>query len=144
MTLGNTAFAAQLCNEIQAVALLSHSNFYVRTGTETITRAPEPLTGAERCTLTQTLSGARAFHCAWKYPLRAPASNAAFNAFNETISACLIGSTEAFEDRGVNHPDSYRQHKHTTQDLVVSVSIKDKSALQATYVFVAITSTFDR
>ena len=105
--------------------------------------AVKPLVGSDTCRFLRILSGGNTYHCTWKFPYRDAAADTAFDLFNQQIGVCFKGSLGALVDDGVNHPDSYRQHQHLLDGAVASVSIKDKGALQETYVFIAIQSTSD-
>ena len=65
-------------------------------------------------------------------------ANAAFEALNQSLQSCFGGSAEVAKDQGVNHPDFYEQRRYQLDQVVVTVSIKDKSTLQRTYVFIGV------
>ena len=98
--------------------------------------------GAEFCQLSESLSGVSTHHCAWGFAFRDDAANASFAEMNDAIAQCFDG-TATPEDDGVNHPDSYSQIRHDTDQAVWRVSLKDKSALSKTYVFVSMERVAD-
>ena len=100
--------------------------------------APPPLSGAESCSMTLALSGARAYHCAWPFPFRSDDAQSAFTKINDALAQCFGDRTEAGRDQGVNHPDSYDQRQYPLDRAMVTASIKDKSAQQKTYVFIGV------
>lgn len=121
------------CEDIDALMIRARSNF---TGPETDT--PPPLPGAERCFMAQALSGANVFYCAWPFAYRDAAARAALDEADRTLRACLGTAPEPDGDKGVNHPDSYTQYRYRVGAVAASVSLKDKSALRQTYIFVGI------
>jgi hypothetical protein len=98
----------------------------------------KPFSSADSCRISMSVSGGSVYHCAWKFPYRDTAAKDTFLSMNQTMRDCFVDGIETIEDQGVNHPDSYEQHKFLVDEIAVSVSIKDKSALQETYVFVGI------
>jgi hypothetical protein len=121
------AIASGFCAQMTDLTLQARSNFVT---------APASLKTAENCRMVRSLAGGNAYHCSWKFPYRDAAAQTVFEDFNQSLRSCFAGGQEVVQDVGVNHPDSYTQHQHLTDDVVVSVSIKDKGALQETYVFV--------
>lgn len=127
------AHAADLCTEITALVGQAQSNFE---GTDAKPVSPDPLSGAGSCSLSLSLSGAKAYHCAWEYPFRSDDARTAFADVNDRLQTCFGGEAVISRDQSVNHPDSYDQYRYSLQQVTVSASIKDKSALQQTIVFV--------
>ena len=85
------------------------------------------------CSVSLNLSGEQANTCRWPFDYRAPEATLAFTALLDAATECL--GTEAVADQGVNHPDSYDLRTFDTDQIQVAISIKDKGALQQTYVF---------
>lgn len=98
----------------------------------------QPIAGSERCFMSRLPSGADSYHCAWSYPYRDEAANAAFEALNQELRNCLNAGAESADDQEVNHPDSYDQRRYQSDEVTVTISIKDKGALNRTYVFVGV------
>lgn len=88
------------------------------------------------CSTSLDLSGARAQNCRWPFAYRAPEATEAFNAVLQATTACL--DVQPVSDQDVNHPDSYDLRTFHTDTAQIAVSIKDKGALQQTYVFLRI------
>ena len=88
------------------------------------------------CSTSLELSGARAQNCRWPFTYRAPEATEAFDAVLKATAACL--GVQPVADQDVNHPDSYDLRTFHTDTAQVAVSIKDKGALQQTYVFLRI------
>ena len=77
--------------------------------------------------------GHEALACRWTFDLGAPASRALFEDMRARIGACSK-LDRAERDQGVNHPDFYDAWVFPLAATKVMVSIKDKSALEKTYV----------
>ena len=129
LALAHTARASDFCADMTALTSQARTNFLV---------APAALPNADNCRMVYALAGGKAFHCSWKFPYREGAATAKFKGFNQTLRTCFDGGTEVLLDEGVNHPDSYAQRQHMIEGVAVSVSIKDKGALQETYVFISV------
>lgn len=97
-----------------------------------------PLAGAESCTMALALSGARSYHCAWRFPYRDGPARAAFEAFRRELETCLDPSSHGGADQRVNHPDSYDQRRFMAGAVWVTLSLKDKAALRSSYVFLGV------
>lgn len=130
-----SANAEVFCDELQALTPVANVNFK---GAKGNVQTPDTLTSADKCSMVQGLSGANAFHCSWKFGFRESAATEAFDRMNQKITACFPNSEQAVTDEGVNHPDSYQQFEYTSDKLRLSLSIKDKGALQETYVFLSV------
>lgn len=90
------------------------------------------------CSMSLDLSGARAQNCHWPFTYRAPEATEAFDAVLNATAACL--GVQPVADQDVNHPDSYDLRTFHTDTAQIAVSIKDKGALQQTYVFLRIST----
>ena len=123
--------AQDLCPPLEDLMQQAKDNFV-----ETITH-PE-LPGAPACDLSQGLGGAREYHCAWAFDYRVPKAAALFEMYDADIRACLADPQKAKADAEVNHPDSYILHQYLVDGTTVAISLKDKAALQETYVFLRI------
>lgn len=95
------------------------------------------LPGAERCDVTAQLDG-KAYHCVWKYPYRSEAASAAFSELARAIERCVGDGATVRNDPRVNHPDSYDLRVYELERATVSVSVKDKVALDGTFLFVRV------
>ncbi|WP_299732879.1 hypothetical protein [uncultured Tateyamaria sp.] len=102
----------------------------------TITEIALPSGKAGICAISQDLSGARAVNCRWPFDYRVQAATDAFTRLLDATAQCL--NTEGVSDQGVNHPDSYDLRTFDTDTGQVSVSIKDKGALQQTFIFLRV------
>ena len=86
------------------------------------------------CGKSLTASNRISYHCAWEFDFRQSASEAYFKKISEVVSACAKRD-ETNEQSRVNHPDSYDQLNFERSGETISISLKDKAALQKTYVF---------
>lgn len=123
-------FGADTCNDIKALS--EHVDPAVIT---------LPTTG-ERATCKQSLmlSGDRQIHCSWAFDYRAEAAKHAFDRLSKDVAACLGNDARMIEDQDVNHPDFYDLTSFETDEQTIAVSLKDKAALQQTYVFLRVTA----
>ncbi len=123
-----------ICQKVKTLLEQAKTNF----APEEAGGAPEPLPGAETCSLTLSLSGARAYHCAWSYPFRDGSVAAAFAGHTKMLQQCFGETVEISRDQAVNHPDFYDQRHYRMGEVAVTLSVKDKTALQKTYVFLGV------
>jgi len=128
--LANLGAVADVCQEMTTLVSQARTNF--DSGDMTA------LTGATSCALSQSLAGNAAYTCAWQFSFRDQAATTAFDAFNTHVGTCFAQSNAVIADAGVNHPDTYFQRLYTVDGATIRISLKDKSALQQTYVFVGI------
>jgi len=94
-------------------------------------------TDAMLCSSSKGQSGATAQHCRWPFSFRAADAHAAFEAVSADVAACLNAPAKT-EEGEVNHPDTYDQRLFETQSGMISVALKDKGALQQTFVFLRV------
>lgn len=123
-------FGADICNE------LNDLSEHVEAAVFTL-----PTTGESRtCKQSLTLSGDRQIHCSWSFDYRAEAAKHAFDRMIKEVAACLGNDARVTEDQDVNHPDFYDLTRFDTEGRTIAVSLKDKAALQQTYVFLRVTA----
>ena len=124
------AGARDLCPQLSELVEQAQSNFFEVD--------PKGLKGARACQMTRSLSGANGFVCSWAFPFRDAEARDFFEVSQSQISTCFPNALETVEDEGVNHPDSYTQRRYVSDGAVVRVSLKDKSALEETLVFMGV------
>ncbi len=136
-----TAHARDLCADINDLIEQSRSQFAEiaaeasdETGDHVATRV---LADATYCRITAS-SEDSAYYCAWAFPYRAEIAAETFDQLALGIGECVGPHATVHGDQGVNHPDFYDVRRFRTEAADVSVSIKDKVALDATYVFVRV------
>lgn len=131
--LATRATATEFCSELTGLTEQAALNFLDVTTSNTPT-----LAGAAFCAMSRVDTGGRALHCAWPFEYRDPLATAAFDGFAGDILSCANSTDIMLEDRPVNHPDTFVQRQFAMNDIVISLSLKDKTALGETYVFVGI------
>ncbi|MEM7122980.1 MAG: hypothetical protein AAF563_16995 [Pseudomonadota bacterium] len=100
------------------------------------------LPGATYCRVNQS-SLSSAYYCAWAFPYRAELAGETFDRLARDIGDCVGAGATAQSGQSVNHPDTYDVRRFQTEEADVSVAIKDKVAMDATYVFVRIHGRVD-
>lgn len=137
-TPADTARATTLCADMSNLVGEAHSNFSNWTTKSTKAATPLILPDAEDCALTRSLSGENAYHCTWRFAYREADSYGTFDAFDQSFQECFGARAQLSRDQSVNHPDFYDLRHYQLGRVKVTLSIKDKSALQSTYVFVRV------
>lgn len=89
------------------------------------------------CDIATSPDGIRIYHCRWDYTYREPAAVELMRTINIEIQKCLGVQSRKIED-GVNHPDTYEQRLFRLGDINISLSLKDKAALNQSFVFLRI------
>jgi hypothetical protein len=92
------------------------------------------------CAPSRGLGGTVSLHCAWPFEYRSMQSLDAFESLLGQVAACA--NPIAADTSSVNHPDSYDLRQFSSGVGVISVSPKDKGALNQTYVFLRVERPF--
>ncbi len=92
--------------------------------------------GADSCATALGETGSRIYYCNWGFPFRAGKARQLFEDLDAQITDCLENRPEASQDLPVNHPDFYLLRTYHLNDVEISISVKDKSALQKSLVFI--------
>lgn len=95
------------------------------------------LEGASNCAVRRLLH-AKSYYCTWEFQHRDVSAYEVFEELGQQLKSCVGGDAILSNDQGVNHPDFYDARIFQLDDVKVAVSVKDKSALGATYVFVSV------
>ncbi len=103
--------------------------------------APPLPPGAESCQRSLQLGGAHSLHCAWAFPYRSAAATEAFATLDTRLRSCLSARPAKSARQPVNHPDSFHQREYDTVKTSLSLALKDKAALNRTYLFLGVTTT---
>lgn len=88
------------------------------------------------CSTSLILGGGTSIDCAWAFDYRSDDATGAFERLVADVAECGTAINE--KDQQVSHPDSYDLRRFVVEGKEVSVSLKDKGALDETYVFVRI------
>ncbi len=102
------------------------------------------LRGADTCKLTRSLSGSRAYHCSWGYPYRSEIAERRFKEMADALHVCFGETVGAGNDKPVNHPDTYDQLQYRSGHVAILVSLKDKAALERTFISIGIIGVADK
>jgi hypothetical protein len=92
------------------------------------------------CAPSRGLGGTVALHCAWPFEYRSMQALDAFDYLLGQVAACA--NPIAADLSSVSHPDSYDLRQFSSGMGVISVSLKDKGALNQTYVFLRVERPF--
>lgn len=133
-TLAGAVSPEAICTEVRDVARQAELNF--QTGVQDGSQGNR-LLDADDCTMSIAIGGARTLHCHWQFEYRAESATNKFDDLHSALKACS-GDTDPVTDQQVNHPDFYDQARFDIDGIPVTVSLKDKGALQQTLVFLAI------
>ncbi len=85
------------------------------------------------CDVATTSDGIKIYHCRWDYGYRTSDAAELLRTINIDIQRCLGIQSRKIED-GVNHPDTYEQRLYRLGDINISLSLKDKAALNQSFV----------
>ena len=95
------------------------------------------LEGASDCAVRQLLRG-KSYYCTWEFRHRDAEAYMTFKALGQELESCIGDRAVLSDDQNVNHPDFYEARMFLLDQAKVSVSVKDKSALGSTFVFVSV------
>ena len=95
------------------------------------------LEGASDCTVRQLLKG-KSYYCTWEFRHRDAEAYMTFKALGQELQSCIGDRAILSDDQNVNHPDFYESRMFLLDQAKVSVSVKDKSALGSTFIFVSV------
>lgn len=98
------------------------------------------LSGTSYCFVTKK-SSRTWYHCGWEFPHRTQRAYDRFDEFVGRLDDCIGQHATAHTDQKVNHPDFYALRRYEMEQADVSVSVKDKSALGKTFVFIKVQSS---
>lgn len=93
------------------------------------------------CTSSLQLGGGQQVQCGWPFAYRSDEAIAAFARLNDAVTACLGPEVAITQDQSVNHPDFYDLRIYRIDAQEIGVSLKDKAALQQTYVFLRLSTS---
>ena len=126
------------CNNMNTLVGEAKSGFANWQTSSSMDSTPLTLPDAQDCSTVRLLSGESAYHCSWEFPYRTAEAYDTFNAFDRSIKDCFGERAHLGSDQNVNHPDFYEARQYHVGHVNVTLSIKDKSALQSTLVFVRV------
>jgi len=95
------------------------------------------LEGASNCAARQLLNG-KSYYCTWEFQHRDAKAYATFDNLSQELQSCISDRAALSDDQSVNHPDFYDSRIFLLDLVKVAVSVKDKSALGSTFIFVTV------
>ncbi len=94
-----------------------------------------PDTPHATCSRSIATGGAQSVHCSWPFAYRSVAARQNFDTLLLNLAQCFDKGITVSSGQGVNHPDSYDLRLFTSDKAAITASLKDKGALQQTFVF---------
>ena len=129
--LGQSSSAEITCGDLQKLTSLAQDNFEYSTRSS----AEPPRLGADECSIALGEARTQIYFCSWRFDYRSGEARQFFGELERRLIACLKPSSPARDDQPVNHPDSFIQQTYAVNGVDLSMSVKDKSPLQKTFVF---------
>ncbi|MGI9508707.1 MAG: hypothetical protein ACR2QJ_05080 [Geminicoccaceae bacterium] len=133
------AMAASFCSNIELLMDAAPGNFSditIEPGEGSSGRdVTLELEGSADCAVRQLIRN-KSYFCTWEFPHRDANAYATFEALAQALQGCIGDRATASDDQNVNHPDFYDSRIFLLETVKVAVSVKDKSALGNTFVFV--------
>ncbi len=130
--------AADFCSDINHLIQAAPGNFsaiIVESGEGSKGRdITLKLEGSSECTV-RLMIRSKSYGCTWTFRLGDPRAYARFDALGQALQRCIGDRSTLNQDQNVNHPDFYDSLMFLLDTAKVSVSVKDKSALESTFVF---------
>ena len=135
------AVAASFCSNINLLIDAAPRNFFDmpvdRTEGSNGHDAVLKLEGSSDCAIRQLLDG-KLYSCTWEFQHRDAKAYKTFDEFGQKLKKCIGDRAALSDDQSVNHPDFYDSRIFLLDRVKVAVSVKDKSALGRTFVFVSV------
>ena len=133
-----SAHVADFCSDISRLIQAAPGNFAtIIVESEERSKGRDitlKLEGASECTVRQMIRR-KSYGCTWTFRLGDPHAYARFDALGQALQRCIGDRSTLNQDQNVNHPDFYDSLLFLLDTAKVSVSVKDKSALESTFVF---------
>ncbi len=133
----NRATASELCAHVTHLAELAGRDFAGEPEAKRIEAIAGILPGSHGpadCRLVTNPKG-KSHMCMWAFAYRDDNAIAGFDHLIAALKSCFDGQDPVRDDGTVNHPDSYDARRFTVDGIRFSVSVKDKAALEKTFVF---------
>lgn len=137
----NAAAAADFCKNIDHLideATRDFSGIIIYSGQgSSSTDVMLELKGASDCAIRQLLEG-KSYYCTWTFQYRDVEAYATFETLGQELKNCLGDRAALSDDQQVNHPDFYDAQLFLLDQAKLALSVKDKSALGNTFVFISV------
>lgn len=133
------AVAASFCSSIELLIDAAPGDF------SDVTVEPAEGSGGRDVTLqledstdcmVRQLIKSKSYACTWKFRHHDANAYAKFEALSQALQDCIGDRATLSDDQNVNHPDFYDSRMFLLDKAKVAVSVKDKSALGSTFVFI--------
>ena len=128
------------CRVIDGLMDRAHQNFTAQSGNADWMNALQPA-GTDTCALANGEAGLRLYYCSWSFPYRTGEARRWFHQLDQKIGTCVNNQQQPKQDDPVNHPDSFILKSIQARGVEVSVSVKDKAALDRSLVFIRFQKT---
>lgn len=139
-----TAFpsnASAFCLAVDHLADLAHGNFVHGTVNQArVHEVASVLPGTNQPAKCRIVAkpDRKSHMCMWTFPYRDQAASSGFDALSNAVGMCIGEGAAGQQDQRVNHPDFYDARSYHRGNATVTVSIKDKAALEHTFVFLRV------
>ena len=131
------AQTAPLCDRLdQAMAATAGANVQAETVRDILTDLG---TSQASCSFSLDTLGMKSANCNWAFSYRSAEATGAFQGMLAELSVCADMASGIETDQSVNHPDFYDLRLMRIAGGEMGLSIKDKAAIQQTYVFLRLT-----
>lgn len=134
----SNAIASEICADLRALTALPRAEIEDDLHSFSFRISPEFTANPARCSQSKGQSGKSVRVCVWTFDYRSIRATEGFEALNRSLLQCLGPEVRIRSDQPVNHPDTYDLRTYVYGDASLSVSMKDKAALDKTYVFLRI------
>ena len=131
------AAAADLCANVRGLAELARTGFDGKPAPDAVREIAAHVQGSDIAADCRIIikPDTKSHMCMWTFAYRSDSAAAGFERLIGDLKSCFDGREPTREDIGVNHPDSYDASRFDIDGVRISVSIKDKAALEKTFVF---------
>lgn len=130
-------------NEAALISLVetARTNFSNISHVQSLKDGNSILANATSCRLALQLGGKKQLICSWQFNYRDTLATEQFIKLNSQLRTYSRETSTVIEDLDVNHPDFYDLKTYTQTETVLAVSLKDKAALDQTYVFLRVSKS---
>lgn len=95
------------------------------------------LEGSSDCAVRRLLH-AKSYYCTWDFQHRDGEAYETFEEIRQKLESCIGSHAILSDDQNVNHPDFYDARIFQLGEVKLAVSVKDKSTLATTFVFLSV------
>lgn len=135
LSLGTSASASEICAGFTELSDKASSGFADLQDAEQMAQTTDFLPETKTCSISKQLSGSSELICFWQFDYRAESATTQFISLYNQLDSCQPPNKQDIRDQKVNHPDYYDLRTFENNGTNFSVSLKDKAALDQTFVF---------